>query len=402
MATAKVRLSGNWQTLNNVAWLPPRGPSGIWKPPLTPDYATQATYTANSFSALQAALNQCSGGEVIEITADLRGTSVVIAKATGTVPSASWTQNVLVRPPIGQRLNCDPVSIYCQHLTFAGFNFDTPGTYQITRNPSSNETATPTSSGSFSGFWRCVDTLDVNNTLSSVKWILSAGYHPFLYECAAPYYHPSALLDRINLYGNTRGGFATAIVAPIVKGCFFSGIKRDSSVDTSQVHVDNMQIESPDAANPTVFNPSVLHSVVDGGSGNAAIFTKNIEGDVNIYNNWIGYDDSDSANYSLGVTASVNQWGTTARTHISFSDFGRILPRIYSTNVNPPVLTYHMNRAAQNDLADENYAYYRGYLIKPDDGTNQFELSSIARPALADLTIVWPECPLSIIETAAP
>lgn len=403
MSSAKLRYNNGWVLQQEAAYLPPKGPSGLWTPPLTPAYSTPATYFASSFAELQTTLGQCSGGEVIEITAALRGSSVEINKVTGSNPSANWTQNVLVRPPIGQRVGCDPFELHCQHVTMAGFNFDTPGARQITRIATVNEPVSMTSSGSFSGFWRCVDTYDVSNTTNSVKWGISAGFQAFVIECAAPYYHPTIKADRFDIYGGTRGGFATGVIEPIIKGCFFSGCKKDVTVDQSQLHVDNLQIEGPGTSAPTVFSPSILHSVVDGGSGNSAIFCKNLVGDIYFHNTWVGFDGSDGANYSLGFPAGTNQWDSTCRSHVTYCDFGTLMPRIENmSSVPADVATFHGNRCAQNTKSDNEPANFYGSFAKADDGSNVFNLAPIVRPALADLTVVWPECPLSITETVGP
>lgn len=94
-----------------------RGPSGQW-PTFTPAYSTPATVTTNgSTGDLQAKLNAATSGTVIQHAGD-------IANVTLTGGSTSWAQNVLIRPPIGQRANFtlgSTANLQASHVTIAGY-----------------------------------------------------------------------------------------------------------------------------------------------------------------------------------------------------------------------------------------------------------------------------------------
>lgn len=92
-----------------------RGPTGQW-PTHTPAYTTAATVTTNGTAAdLQAKINAASSGAVIEHPGS-------IASVTLTGGSTGWAQNVLIRPPVGQRADYAMTgNVEAHHLTVAGY-----------------------------------------------------------------------------------------------------------------------------------------------------------------------------------------------------------------------------------------------------------------------------------------
>lgn len=127
-----------------------RGPDGTRIPPATPPYGTPATVTGiTSAAALQTALNACTGGEVLEVTANLTG-----AVSPASVPAlVTSTMNVLVRPPLGERRSISYMLNNCPHVTYAGFDW-VDGLHT---------TVAVTTQASRSGFWRWTENIDSNN-----------------------------------------------------------------------------------------------------------------------------------------------------------------------------------------------------------------------------------------------
>lgn len=104
-----------------------RGPDGAHWPEHTPAYTTAATTFVSSLSDLQAAIDAASSGDVIEVSAHTHAGLTVSGGSTG------WANNVLVRPPIGQRQSVivdGRLNITGDHITIAGFkvNEDIRGT----------------------------------------------------------------------------------------------------------------------------------------------------------------------------------------------------------------------------------------------------------------------------------
>lgn len=127
-----------------------RGPNGERVPPKTPAYSTSADIQVASISELLAAvaaLGPSGGGSVIEITASSLAGQITIPNNSN---SASWTENVLVRPRLGERCSVGLLSSSCANVTFAGLDFEkqyAPSTDQC--QAYLNNTAHG------SGFWRC-------------------------------------------------------------------------------------------------------------------------------------------------------------------------------------------------------------------------------------------------------
>ncbi|MCB1150672.1 hypothetical protein KDK88_03955 [bacterium] len=98
------------------------GPDGTHWPPGTPAYTTPATVTINSLAELNAALKSASAGDVIEVAP-----STLSSQLEVTGGSASWKQNVLIRPPLGQRGSVKiaaELRIISPNVTFAGLSIN--------------------------------------------------------------------------------------------------------------------------------------------------------------------------------------------------------------------------------------------------------------------------------------
>jgi hypothetical protein len=112
--------SGEFKTLE-VDTSRKRGPDGTHKPPHTPEYASPANHIAKDWSEVNALLEKCSGGEVIEMSApDTSGEKQIVL----TGGHEDWEKNVLIRPPLGQRSSnrsCG-IEINSPNITVAGFN----------------------------------------------------------------------------------------------------------------------------------------------------------------------------------------------------------------------------------------------------------------------------------------
>lgn len=198
-------------------WLPfrgrRRGPDGTRVPPHTPAYtATATTSSITTAAGLQTALNACTGGEVLEVTADLTTAFTLTSVAALAALSATAT-NVLIRPPVGQRHLCAGAIIDCPHVVFAGFTFVsgfTGGPVEV--------------SGSHSYFWRCVDeslaalwqvTTDASETIEDQGLI----------ECVWPIWHYNSTSDVLRIGAGTSSQNRRAImdgcyVAPKIAGIY--------------------------------------------------------------------------------------------------------------------------------------------------------------------------------------
>lgn len=188
------------------------GPTGTVIPPQTPPYATAATTTASTLSAVQTALNAAHGGEVIEYTGPtLSGVNTL----TYVAGSENWTRNVLIRPPLGTRaqlgtttgpwlITSDSFTVRCSHVTMAGFNI--AGMAQI-----QGITATE---GLGSGYWRCVDVAHGN-----AFWRLFGPSRSFLVECVGAQRVWNSGSDRVDIYAAQN----FPLTQSLVDSCYFRG-----------------------------------------------------------------------------------------------------------------------------------------------------------------------------------
>lgn len=114
MTTLQARKAGSFAAAGT------RGPNGR-QAPYTPAYSTPADVTVSTTAALLsaiAAFGTTDGGKVIEVTADLAGAVTIPANAN----AGSWTNNILIRPPLGQRREFSFLEMDCPRVTFAGFD----------------------------------------------------------------------------------------------------------------------------------------------------------------------------------------------------------------------------------------------------------------------------------------
>lgn len=98
-----------------------RGPDGTHWPSHTPAYITPANIFISSLSELNSALSSAQSGDVIEVAPHTFSATGVTYITNG---SSSWAQNVLVRPPIGQRQSVivdSELILNAPHVTLAGF-----------------------------------------------------------------------------------------------------------------------------------------------------------------------------------------------------------------------------------------------------------------------------------------
>lgn len=100
----------------------PQGPNGLHWPPNTPPYITPATTKIDSLSGLNAALAAAAAGDVIEVAPHVFTDSLEI-----TAGNPEWAQNVLVRPPLGQRQSVviqGALDLVSPNVTIAGLQID--------------------------------------------------------------------------------------------------------------------------------------------------------------------------------------------------------------------------------------------------------------------------------------
>lgn len=199
MSVVKARRSGVWLPRAGRC----RGPDGSKVPPNTPAYNTPATVQVANTSALLSAvagLGAGAGGTVIEVTGNLTGDASIPANAN----AASWSQNILIRPPLGQRKRVSHVLLDCQRVTFAGFTFDAAQHTAVNLQTRASQ----------SGFWRCVDEVIQQWQIKTAT--TSACDDQFFVECLSPQWNFQATNDHMHVGGSGD------VRRPLVWGCYFS------------------------------------------------------------------------------------------------------------------------------------------------------------------------------------
>lgn len=199
------------------AWVPQlggrtRGPDGTRKPEFTPDYDTPADTTTNA-AGLQTAITNAASGDVIELTSNLTG----VVTLTSPAGASSWTENVLIRPPLGQRLTSEVLKVTGQKLTVAGLDFVSQVGVGVDAQGYGAYKATVAVTGHRSALWRCVDdsaklewTVGSSSSADGVKDMA-------LVECAAPYPWIHATTDRTRMSStNLINQYRT-----LYHGCYF-------------------------------------------------------------------------------------------------------------------------------------------------------------------------------------
>lgn len=172
-----------------------RGPDGTHWPPNTPAYTTAATVTGVTLAGLAAAINAASSGDVIEMAAGTYTTETFV-----TAGSSAWAQNVLVRPPLGQRGGVHFTSLYLTgtKVTLAGI---TGGGLRM--DPGSADCY----------FARCYDKYDATVPSDNGAYILIQGTRVGCYEVVCRNLRHTWDIGR----GLGPGS------AQVLEGCFFQG-----------------------------------------------------------------------------------------------------------------------------------------------------------------------------------
>lgn len=191
-----------------------RGPTGQVVPPNTPPYASAATRTASTTAELYTAIAAAAATsvrEVIEVTGDLTG-QVLPPYDTN---SALRSENILVRPPLGDRGRVTYCKIRTEKLSFAGFDhvLGLNGAVIDTTNQQAMQIQ-----ASNSYFWRCVET-----GIRPFTWHVTDQDHRVLdggfVECAWPHWAMNATWDRINYTAACNNAlFHSNFIAPHIVG----------------------------------------------------------------------------------------------------------------------------------------------------------------------------------------
>ena len=304
--------------------------------PLTPPYTTRATRTVTNLLQLEEALQRAGSGEVIEVVGDLVAGQQIIFR-----PGPPRTQNVLVRPPLGQRRRLSEVRIRQDHLTLAGFDLLGHAYVGDGANPAE---------GNFSGYWRC--------TQARSTFLILSVRDSFLVECVG-YDDDSDDDSRVTVYGYQQW----PVDGLLIDGCWW-GVA-NFLVPGSAAHVDGIQIEG--AAGGGVRNLTIRDSVIAQGAGVTALLKPN-GGYLRWINNWSSKDRVTSF-HALSMEnygADVSVTDSDINGHVTWQ--GRV----------PTSFT-------RNRLRKINIAV---------DRTNEVDESGTwPMEQLGDLTRLWPECP---------
>jgi|GEM_PF-4282867 len=219
--------SGTFTTLE-VDTTRKRGPDGTHKPPHTADYATPAAHVAKDWSEVNALLEKCTGGEVIEVAAQDPGEDKSIDLTGG---QESWEKNVLIRPPLGRRSTsrAGGIEINSPNITIAGFHITgTAGMYPRYGNHRGNARGI---GARRSFFWMC--------TLARQSSLMANG-------CPDSGWYEVAALQRG--VGSDRAQIKTyADIAPdnfTIAGCWLEGRDRTNAKD----HSDTLQTLASDTS----------------------------------------------------------------------------------------------------------------------------------------------------------
>ena len=205
-----------------------RGPDGTHKPPHTPDYSTPAAHVARDWTEVNALLEKCTGGEVIEVAAPDAGE---VQSITLTGGQENWEKNVLIRPPPGKRSagRTGGIEINSPNITIAGFHITgTAAMYPRYGNHRGNARGIGARRGFF---WMC--------TLARQSSLMANG-------CPDSGWVEVAALHRG--VGGDRAQIKTyADIAPdnfTIAGCWLEGRDRTNTTD----HNDTLQTLASDAS----------------------------------------------------------------------------------------------------------------------------------------------------------
>lgn len=205
-----------------------RGPDGTHKPPHTPEYATPAAHVAQGWPEVNALLDKCSGGEVIEVASQGSGEAPPIVLTGG---HENWEKNVLIRPPLGQRSAglAGGIEINSPNITIAGFHITgTASMYPRYGNHRGNARGI---GARRSFFWMC--TMGRQSTLIA-NGCPDSGW----YEVAALYRGVGGDRAQIKTYADIAPDNFT------IAGCWIEGRDRTNSTD----HNDTLQTLASDAS----------------------------------------------------------------------------------------------------------------------------------------------------------
>lgn len=198
-----------------------RGPSGKHVPPHTPEYGSAAKFVAEDWSRVNALLQQCSGGEVIEVAASGQTDTRTVVLTGG---QESWPRNVLIRPAAGKRGEGAALSVEINspHLTVAGFHLKNATMYPkygVHRGNSQGVGARR------SFFWMC--------TLERGGMLLANGCPDSgWYELVAPQRGVGADRAQIKVFAGIAPDNFT------IAGCWLEGKDRTNGLD----HCDTLQV----------------------------------------------------------------------------------------------------------------------------------------------------------------
>lgn len=186
------------------------GPTGSHWPGNTPPYATSATTTVASLEELDETLARASSGDVIEVSPQVLDQPLEITSG-----DLAWEENVLVRPPLGERQSVvidGELRLSAPHVTIAGLQVD-----GLIRGTASAER---------SNFARIVFGRDGSALLDGAERF---GF----YELVAPDYGVGG--DRMQIRGTADGDAIDTVLAGVWLKGKFREIGADDHSDTVQL-----------------------------------------------------------------------------------------------------------------------------------------------------------------------
>ena len=298
-------------------------PDGSVTPPGVPAYSTPATRTCSgSVSSINAALSASVGGDVIEVTTDgLSGQKVDI---TGEPSSASPSNRVLIRPPIGQRWSANEISLHGRNICLAGYN---------TSAKIGKVNTTGGTLGDGSGFWRCG-----KSTAGFRSYDVTDG---FFYECFSRDKRANVTTDVSQVQqGSVRFVYAY---------CWFNECWPVPGTE-SEYHTDGIQYTGSAGDH---WDPTIRNCVIWGGS-NAAVQGRDFRGTFTVTDNEFGERPTGSAlnlQCQTGGAALILRDNTIAGsltvesgdpgTWSSETVAGNVATGSYNTTVNPSGNTWN-------------------------------------------------------------
>lgn len=307
-------------------------------PVSTPAYATAATRTASSASALQTQLSAATSGDVIEYTGPALGSVTLTGGSTG------WATNVLIRPPLGSRVTCTALALQAAHVTVAGFDFTTSSSI--------------TTGATRSALWRC--------TSATGTWGIYYVDNAALVECVGYQFRPDVTGDRCQFFSSA----ASPIAAPLMDGCYLAA---QSLLAASGAHLDTLQIEG--IGGTSVTDPAVRNSVLLAhASANSPLLAATaIGGTLTVDNNWVGVAEFNAGAFSSGSV------------HVTGTDFA-----------GAPLFAASPSEFTGNRVAAAAVQLTGGATLPGGSNAVSAGLSLPPDP-LGDLTVLWPECPSAVV-----